>query len=710
MMCFSILAVSMFLGQNAPGPSDAYELNMTQVSARADYVLSRGTSDYSRLVNERMWNGGASARSFETDNRSRGHWASDGTTERFQFEIRVAPTPGQKEGTTRELEAIYDGHVFASRVLGKQQIHASSTGIDAYLSAFCGPFLLFNRPLQYLLDTQFPKIRPRVKQGVVAKYPVEVEIYRRDYNDAWNQLEISFDPALNYVPRYARMVTYMSKYDKAIVIEHFLIAMHHSSNGGIVPAEWIETYKSIPNFMSHYPSYTEDTKPDIQGEVSYVSFRASEFKNVSSPVGLHREGAAVINSPGGLTALPRSASAGAVITMDDITKIAGNRLFKRYLPPPMPTLDREELAKFASKPSSFWALALPLVVIVVAAAVALLIFRRARHGSFIGVLLIVMPLSGCGTKANVARTAIYAAFDEPRVLYNPNDPAGTFLTLAITSRGDQPIEIQSIDGGCTCREIDHTKLPATLQPGETKRFSVRFRDNRSYTLKGINFTLNTDRGELRVTPTLFALPRFGISPDSLSNLLDEDDKWSFDVTFREVFRASEVSHPTDVIKPDGFSLSKVDSRSGPIEGATEFSFRDTVYKLTLEDRTFGAHKGSITFNDKLNGETVASGPILWERRTFISAVPARVVLGPRPVRVFLRCRDEEVELTKVLSTPRGVLAVVSSPREVSVRLAPDAAPIIDGVIEVATTAAEPRAPLNIPVVRYQPNVGAPTGK
>jgi hypothetical protein len=76
-------------------------------------------------------------------------------------------------------------------------------------------------------------------------------------------------------------------------------------------------------------------------------------------------------------------------------------------------------------------------------------------------------------------------------------------------------------------------------------------------------------------------------------------------------------------------------------------------------------------------------------------------LGLRPARVFLRCPDESVELTGVVSAPEGIKAVVSSTRELTVMLDDDAPGIIDGVVEVATT-AEGRGPLRIPIVRYAP--------
>ncbi len=60
-----------------------------------------------------------------------------------------------------------------------------------------------------------------------------------------------------------------------------------------------------------------------------------------------------------------------------------------------------------------------------------------------------------------------------------------------------------------------------------------------------------------------------------------------------------------------------------------------------------------------------------------------------------------MELVKVLSSPKGVKAVVSSAREVTVSPEPDAPSVVDSAVEVETTAVG-RPALKIHVVRYAP--------
>ncbi len=69
------------------------------------------------------------------------------------------------------------------------------------------------------------------------------------------------------------------------------------------------------------------------------------------------------------------------------------------------------------------------------------------------------------------------------------------------------------------------------------------------------------------------------------------------------------------------------------------------------------------------------------------------------MRVFLYCPDDQVEITRVLSAPDGVSAATASTREVIVRLADRSPQILDGFIEMETSAAG-KPPLKVHVVRY----------
>jgi len=132
-----------------------------------------------------------------------------------------------------------------------------------------------------------------------------------------------------------------------------------------------------------------------------------------------------------------------------------------------------------------------------------------------------------------------------------------------------------------------------------------------------------------------------------------------------------------------------------------YKFRDTSYLVSLTDHAMGSHRAELRLRGRSTAQPILSVPVVWQRIPFVSSIPDRVVLGTRPIRVFLRCSDESVELTRVVSSPPGVKAVLSSPRELVVQPTDYSPDVLDGVIVVGTTAAD-RPSLDIPLVRYQP--------
>ena len=142
-------------------------------------------------------------------------------------------------------------------------------------------------------------------------------------------------------------------------------------------------------------------------------------------------------------------------------------------------------------------------------------------------------------------------------------------------------------------------------------------------------------------------------------------------------------------------------------GIEKFLYRDTTYQVRIVDDSFGLHRDEILLKGA-EGEALAAVPVVWERLEYLSSVPRRVILGRASQRVFLRCPDLSVELAKILSTPKGVQATLSSPRELALSLSDDAPAIIEGVL-LAETTAKGRPPLSIEVVRYAPREATAAG-
>jgi hypothetical protein len=149
-------------------------------------------------------------------------------------------------------------------------------------------------------------------------------------------------------------------------------------------------------------------------------------------------------------------------------------------------------------------------------------------------------------------------------------------------------------------------------------------------------------------------------------------------------------------------VTRVASVSRAVGFAPELTYTDTTYRLILHDRQCGLIRDVVELVDG-DGRRIQEVPVSWQRTPFLSYVPSRVILHSHPVHVRLRCPDERVKLTRIRSTPQGVEARLESPREMTVALTDVAPGIVDGEIELETS-ARGQPPLRVHVVRYAPSV------
>ncbi len=214
------------------------------------------------------------------------------------------------------------------------------------------------------------------------------------------------------------------------------------------------------------------------------------------------------------------------------------------------------------------------------------------------------------------------------------------------------------------------------------------------------FRAETDRGSVDIPVGLILFPRNRVSPTGVASpSLIEDQPWEFTLVHRATYEATSGPPAFDLQPIPEFDVRRDGAKRGQVAVSDRFEYQDTTYRVVLKDKQLGPHKTVLTLKHQ-DGHEAIEIPVVWRRVPYLSAVPDRAYLGPRPYRVFLRCPDEQVELTRVLSTPEGVKAVVSSPREVTVMLMAGTAPaVIDGVVTVETTAKD-RQPLRFPVTRY----------
>ena len=704
----AFLLACMFTAQG-PGPLDAFKANEAAIQVNTEFLFESGTAARSVVSSGTAGTPGGVPFDANSLRTVVGRWEFDGTTEHLDCahppdvdaEIQKSRKPGQIVAYQPAAETIWDGETAAWHTL-----HEGDNGVQVAPSIEppfmqYGPFMWFG-PSNFpsTLASEFPGVKPIIKPGSRGGRPTEVLIYRSTINDGWQQYEISLDPGIGYLPRFARIIG-VSRDEKGKPVtyakEMYLIEASPCGAGGFAPTEWYVAAFEVDELEKHYPNYDAETvlTPN-SSRVGIAHYKTTKFKDRKGPVQLDRlDGVQTISGYGGTVNLTGSSKA---LTLDEIkTKLGRDRLAKSAKPS-LPSIDAEDLHRFdQGRTISPWAyIGGPSVLIALIAAV--IYWRRSTR---VLSLLLLVFLPGCGAASRPV-PRLTAAFKQPRLIYEAGGNA-TPMTLLVTNEGNRTLEVFEADGGCSCRRVERSTLPSKVRPGQTLELSVSVQNRREFTPQQMIFTFLTDFGKLTAPVELQAIPDHHLSPDSVALALAEGDgeeKETFEIVHRAVFRRDGVRTTPTLAFPAKFSYQSTDSHSGIVEGAPEFGYEDKTYKVTLRDPTLGLHKETVA----LTGEgkrRLREVPVTWNRRAFLSTAPERAILGVRPTRVFLICPDEDVELAEILSKPAGVNAVVSSARTLTLRPMEDAPDVIDGVIEVRTTARD-RPPLRIPVVRYVP--------
>ena len=703
-----LFVVAMTMQGADPGPIDAFRANYAASKVEMDYHYRCGFAAASALAPGRLWSTRDLVLEEHPEFELEGRWSCDGLAEAYRHgapasiaaEGRKALAKETKAGRvkltyTPSYEGIYDGEILTEHYFD-EQIFPSELSIfpvtdpPATIAGGCGPFSWWpSGPFPSLLKAVFPSITPTRGKSSRDGRALETEVYRLVHDGYWTQLEISYDASVGYLPRFARLVAAAGP--AATVHEFYLIDAKLCVAGGFVPTEWYSTTLSFDSFTSDYPAYSPETVV-VPRRNSFVGhFKASTFVDRSRPVEMDRLAeVTVINAPGGQVRLghnPRS------LTLADVKAVVGPKLLESS-ESSLPTLDAAELNELEAEPRGYWPIYLGIL-----AAIALGAFGLRRRHRGLTALLIVACLPGCG-RVGEPVAKVSATFLETPKLYDLNDPIMP-ARLVVRNDGNVPLRLINGDGGCACREVDRSSFPLVIKPGEELAVTVKISHGRMSTPQVLPFTFETDQGTLGTTAPLYALPKHQLSPESPSAMLVEGNSgWSIDLIHRSIRKDGEPNEEVELIIPPEFELVSIAVKEGPIAGSFGYKYEDKKYRMDLRDNKLGLHKAAFRLVGR-GQAPLAEASASWRRVPFLSSVPESLAIGGRPMRVFLRCSDEAVELTKVLEAPAGISAVLSSPREVTVRVVEGAPDSIRGEVVVATTAKD-RPPLKIPIVRYSP--------
>ena len=249
-----------------------------------------------------------------------GQWACDGAVEWYRFSspdallLQAAQTgvvveKGAVAGKAAVAvmpfhfvpltEALWDGHTIAWHGIDPLDLtRASSSWKTIEIGTIGtepgplldgrGPFYWgFSWPFPDIIEGQFPKVVPTRRSSIRGGHPVEVEVYRRNFPGGHRlQLEVSYDPAIGYLPRFARVISVNPK-GPAIAKEMYLTVAERCEAGGFVPTEWYDRAVGEEHFLTRYPNYNDDTVLLTVGARAGCSrFRGSNLVEIEGDVAL----------------------------------------------------------------------------------------------------------------------------------------------------------------------------------------------------------------------------------------------------------------------------------------------------------------------------------------------------------------------------------------------------------------------------------------
>ncbi len=368
--------------------------------------------------------------------------------------------------------------------------------------------------------------------------------------DGWYQLEIFYDPSIGYLPRMMRVIGQARDGDDATVKQLYLLNAQNVKSGGFVPAEWFEAFYRISSFQTKYPGYREGTKLDARaGDVSIGHFKATKIEDFKGPPKLdHLSKVTHLTGPGGAI-VPLSPTP-ATLSLEEIRARFGRKLTNpKPSPAAIPHVDERELQGLVEEPSRItWAyLSLILAVCIPAIGFGIRGVRR-RLASFALIAALTCGASGCGQHVPPV-VKLSVAFTRSHIIYQPGFGRLT-VPMVVTNEGNLPTRLPGANGGCSCREIDRSKLPVNLGPGRAISLDVTLHERKILEPQNIMISFDTDHGTLIGPAALAALPSQSLTPDAHSNVaLIEEEGWSFELIHREIYDPSQIRPVTSLEIP-----------------------------------------------------------------------------------------------------------------------------------------------------------------
>lgn len=483
----------------AASPLDAFQSNYHSIKAKCAFEYYQGQSE--PAIAAHMWEHGNKECQVDPSESTIGTWACDGTSEYYFMGapsdvLRARKDDGKRKNSLRtfvpEIEILHDADLFIRRHTDiKDPYHNTNdrtryhVADDVLMFFGAGPFFFrLGKPFPQYIAQTFPNLKPKLIESTCNGHPVIVEIYERkdQHGPNSNRLEVSYDPAIGFLPRFVRELTTgldRKNQESTAVLEMYLMDARPCQAGGFVPTEWYTMFYVVVDFKKVYPEYNQETQVRPTDKFRLGHFKATNFANLNSPVALTKlDGVKHLTYQMQFIELPRQTRS---LTMAGINRILRRRTdggqsqglphgapsggAANPRPNGLPSFVAEEAREFPDRSTESRDSRLLFIVGGVCMfALCCLYFARRRAKRLKTLVLLVVgtfPLAGCsGSRTPVI--VLSGRLTTSSILYEPFTQS-LKSTLVVRNEGNVPLKLMSANGGCSCRKIENTRWPMVLR-------------------------------------------------------------------------------------------------------------------------------------------------------------------------------------------------------------------------------------------------------
>ncbi len=697
------VAVLVF-SPSEPDPLDGFHGNYQAIRAALTFTYHRGYCKTSEVGEGRAWH--SSTISLTDEQKKQyvsGVWEFDGRSQRIlnrPLEELIPLMEDEIKRTRRTtimapIEVVFDSELTASHPIGFRTASVGpASANNSHLKFVKGPFSWGSLKFPEVIHEKWGEAQRAIHDAKHGGFATKDIVYSKSKKDWDYTLAVALDPHVGFLPRFSRTLSLNTQKDEADVREMYLLRAERCTSGAFVPVEWIELMFTVEKFARTYPLANNLTTIKPPNENVLVGwFRATALSDLSSEPRLEaEEGFVNLGTQAEVVPLGDNPT---VLGMSRIRQLVG---LKVYATPPLPTINTSEAHQFEHAVVRPWRQRILIAVFLTFGFFLILLgWRRLRRSRHFFVFALAFVIS-CKAEQPVPR--LEASFVNQNILSSPDSPHEV-LPLRVRNTGNCDLVLEDLKAGCTCMVLDESIFPRSLKPLEEFEIQVRIQKKQQFAPLKLGWTFITDHGELQCNSRVFIFPSVQLSPSLQSYpVLYEGETHNFSLVAHQIMKEEDTWENATLQVDDGLRVA-IDGEkagNGPVQG---FRFREVNYKLTVEDATLGDHRKEVQLVDD-SGISLAHAFVLWHRTPAVTTVPQKVYLADRPVRVFMRARDDEFEFIRIVEAPPGVDVIITSRREVTVTPSKHAPTKISGetVVETNKPIASFDPVVRIPVVRY----------